>query len=181
MTERLEDILEDCKRGERLAQQQFYERCKGKMFVMCLRYANNREDAEDILQEGFIRVFRDLPQYRGEGNLEGWVRKVILNTALQYIRRQKGALKMMELDGLEYKLGDETPVFEEGESTTQGLIKLMQKLPPGFRTVLNLYVLEDYSHLQIAEELGISVGTSKSQLNRAKVFMKNLLEKNLTR
>lgn len=86
-----------------------------------------------------------------------------------------------ELDGLEFKLGEEDPVFEMGETTTQGLIKLMQKLPPGFRSVLNLYVMEGYSHLQIAEELGISVGTSKSQLNRAKAFMKNLLEKNLAR
>lgn len=82
MTERLNEILDGCKRGDRLAQKHFYEIFKGKMFVVCLRYANSREDAEDILQEGFIKVFRDLPQYRGEGSLEGWVRKVIVNTAL---------------------------------------------------------------------------------------------------
>jgi RNA polymerase sigma-70 factor (ECF subfamily) len=181
MTEHLQDMLDGSKRGNRIAQQQLYEHFKGKMFGMCLRYANNREDAEDILQEGFIKVFRDLSLYRGEGSLEGWVRKVILNVALQYIRRQKGVLQTLELDRMAYQLGEDAPVFEEGESMTQGLVKLMQKLPPGFRTVLNLYVLEGYSHLQIAEEMGISVGTSKSQLNRAKAFMKTLLEKNLAK
>lgn len=179
MAATLQQITENCKLGDRLAQQQFYEHFKGKMFGVCLRYANNRQDAEDVLQDGFIKVFRDLHQYRGEGSLEGWVRRVIVNVALQQIRRQKGGLQFSDIDGLEYKLAGEEPVFEEGD-TTKGLVKLMQQLPTGFRTVLNLYVLEDFSHLQIAEALGISVGTSKSQLNRAKAYMKNLLEKNLT-
>lgn len=176
----LKQITEDCKRGNRIAQKQFYERFKGKMFAVCLRYANSRQDAEDILQDGFVKVFKDLHQFRGEGSLEGWVRRVIVNVALQHIRRQKGGLQFTEFDGQEYKLGEDPPAFEEGD-TTQGLVKLMQKLPTGFRTVLNLYVLEDYSHQQIADALGISEGTSKSQLNRAKAFMRNLLEKDLSR
>ncbi len=179
MTDLQQKILERCKNGERLAQQQLYEHFKGKMFAVCLRYANSRQDAEDVLQEGFVKVFRDLHQYRGEGSFEGWLRRVIVNVALQHLRKQKGGLQFSELENVEYKLSDtDDSVFEENEKAA-ALIKLMQKMPTGFRTVLNLYVLEDYSHQEIANEMGISVGTSKSQLNRAKAFLKGLLEKSL--
>lgn len=174
------DILESCKKGEGPAQKHFYEHFKNKMFVVCLRYTGSREDAEDVLQEGFIKVFRDLNQYRGEGSLEGWVRKVILRTTFDFLRRTKRMIKTTDISESEYKLASEEIVFEEGNETAKGLIKLMRKLPPGFRTVLNLYVLEGYTYPQIAEVLGISVGTSKSQLNRAKKYMRALLEKNLT-
>ncbi|MBI1224777.1 MAG: sigma-70 family RNA polymerase sigma factor [Bacteroidetes bacterium] len=179
MTDLQQNILERCKNGERIAQQQLYEHFKGKMFAVCLRYANSRTDAEDSLQEGFVKVFRDLHQFRGEGSFEGWMRRVIVNVALQNLRKQKGGLQFSELENVAYKISDaDDSVFEENEKGA-ALIKLMQKMPTGFRTVLNLYVLEEYSHQQIADELGISVGTSKSQLNRAKAFLKNLLEKNL--
>ena len=179
MTEHQQDILKGCQKGDRLAQRKLYELFKSKMFVVCLRYANNRQDAEDILQEGFIKVFRDLHQYRGAGSFEGWVRKVMLHTALQYIRQQKYFLPTTDLDSQTYKLGEEDEVFEEENEMARILLKLMHQMPPGFRTVLNLYVMEGYTHPMIAEELGISVGTSKSQLNRAKVHLKSLLEKNL--
>ncbi len=179
MTELQQNILTRCKNGERMAQQQLYEHFKGKMFAVCLRYASSRQDAEDVLQEGFVKVFRDLHQFRGEGSFEGWMRRVIVNVALQHLRKQRGGLQFAELENVEYKLSDvEDSVFEESEKAA-ALVKLMQKMPTGFRTVLNLYVLEEYSHQEIADELGISVGTSKSQLNRAKAFLKNLLEKNL--
>lgn len=179
MTDLQQNILERCKNGDRIAQQQLYETFKGKMFAVCLRYANSRSDAEDALQEGFVKVFRDLHQFRGEGSFEGWMRRVIVNVALQNLRKQKGGLQFTELENVAYKISDaDDSVFDESEKGA-ALIKLMQKMPTGFRTVLNLYVLEEYSHQQIADELGISVGTSKSQLNRAKAFLKNLLEKNL--
>lgn len=178
MTNNWQHILEACKKGNTTAQRQFYERFKDKMFVMCLRYANSREDAEDVLQEGFVTVFRDLHQYTGVGNLEGWVRKVILNVALQQIRKQKNLFQTVELKNVDVEDEAETLIFEE--HTAKNLIRLMQQLPAGFRTVLNLYVLENYSHQQIANELGITVGTSKSQLNRAKKWMKTMIEKSLT-
>jgi RNA polymerase sigma-70 factor (ECF subfamily) len=178
MTNDWQHILEACKKGNTTAQRQFYERFKDKMFVLCLRYANSREDAEDLLQEGFVTVFRDLRQYTGVGNLEGWVRKVILNVALQQIRKQKNLFQTVELKNVDVEDEQEELIFEE--HTAKNLIRLMQQLPAGFRTVLNLYVLEDYSHQQIADELGISVGTSKSQLNRAKKLMKSMIEKSLT-
>jgi len=179
MTERLQDILKACRKGDLAAQRKFYEHFKNKMFVVCLRYADNRQDAEDILQEGFIKVFRDLHQYQGAGNLEGWVRKVIVNTALQYLRQQKKLIPTTDLDGQAYRIGEEDTVFEAEDEMAKVLLKLMHQMPAGFRTVLNLYVLEGYMHHEIAEKLGISVGTSKSQLNRAKAFLKNLLEKTL--
>jgi RNA polymerase sigma-70 factor (ECF subfamily) len=179
MAERQQEILDACKNGNRLAQRQLYEHFKGKMFAVCMRYANNRQDAEDLLQEGFVKVFRDLHQYKGLGSLEGWIRRVVLHVALQYIRRQKKTLQTTDLESLSFQIGEEDPVvFEEGDNA-RSLVKLMQKLPAGFRTVLNLYVLEGFTHPQIAEELGITVGTSKSQLNRAKAYLKSLLEKSL--
>lgn len=173
-----EPDLQACLRGERLAQKAFFERFKGKMFALCLRYANSREDAEDILQEGFVKVFRDLNQYSGAGNLEGWVRKVFVNTALQYIKKQKNALLTTELNGEDRADEPEMPFGDEPPA--KNMILILQKLPPGFRTVFNLYVLEGYTHPEIAEILGISVGTSKSQLLRAKAHFKKLLESSLT-
>jgi len=180
MTDFQQNILERCKSGDRQAQRQLYEHFSGKMFAVCLRYANSRHDAEDVLQEGFVKVYRDLHQFRGEGSFEGWMRRVIVNVALQNLRKQKGGLQFTELENVDYKLSDtDDSVFDENEKGA-ALIKLMHKMPTGFRTVLNLYVLEDYSHQEIADELGISVGTSKSQLNRAKAYLKGLLEKSLT-
>ena len=173
-------FLQACQRGDRTAQKQLYEKYKGKMFVLCLRYADSREDAEDILQEGFVKVFRDLHQYRGAGNFEGWVRKVVLNSALQYIRKQKKTLPTADFGAVEFAL-----TTEEDEAFDHDLVKkilhLMQRMPIGFRTVLNLYVMEGYTHPQIAEELGISVGTSKSQLSRAKKFLRELVARELVR
>lgn len=179
MTENLNNLLQACRKGDRKAQRQFYELYKDKMFVLCLRFADTREDAQDLLQEGFVKVFRDLHQYNGMGSLEGWVRKVILNVALLYVRKQKKALQPLELK--EWDGPDETDFLAFPDLTTgEMLIRLMQHLPIGFRTVLNLYVLEGYTHPQIAQALGISEGTSKSQLSRAKVLLKKMLEQKLT-
>jgi RNA polymerase sigma factor (sigma-70 family) len=176
----LNEILEACKRGERLAQRQLYEKYKGRMFAVCLRYADKREDAEDMLQEGFVQVFKDLSQFKMLGSFEGWMRKVVVNVALQYIRRQKRNPPTSTLehwDDLDYAEELDENLFSED------MIKIalyyIQKMPTGFRTVLNLYVLEGYSHEQIGQMLGISVGTSKSQLSRAKVYLKNMLDKSL--
>ena len=148
------------------------------MFALCLRYANSREDAEDILQEGFVKVFRDLRQYTGAGNFEGWVRKIFVNTALQFLQREKKNLITLELDGQDFP--DEPESFLTDEPPAKNMIRILQQLPPGFRTIFNLHVLEGYSHPEIADILGISVGTSKSQLLRAKLHFKKLLESSLT-
>lgn len=172
-----ETTLQACIKGERLAQQQFFAKYKGKMFALCLRYARNREDAEDILQDGFVKVFRDLHQYSGVGNLEGWVRKVFVNTALQHIEKRKRLMPTVEFEDID--MPDEQEPFFHDEPPAQNLIRILHQLPDGFRTVFNLHVLEGYSHPEIAEILGISVGTSKSQLMRAKAHFKKLLENSL--
>jgi RNA polymerase sigma-70 factor (ECF subfamily) len=174
-----EPDLPACLRGNRLAQKAFFERFKGRMFALCLRYANSREDAEDMLQEGFVRVFRDLHQYSGVGNLEGWVRKVFVNTALQHLHQRRKALLFTDLDGVDVA-DTVAESYPDDEPPAKNMIRILQMLPPGFRTIFNLHVLEGYSHPEIAEILGISVGTSKSQLLRAKLHFKKLLESNLT-
>ncbi len=137
------------------------------MFALCLRYANSREDAEDVLQEGFVKVFRDLGQYTGAGN-----------TALQHLQKQKRMLLTTELDGQDFP--DDSAPYDAAELPAKNMIRILQQLPPGFRSIFNLHILEGYSHPEIAEILGISVGTSKSQLNRAKAHFRKLLENSLT-
>src|SRR5690349_8115348 len=173
-----EPNLQACLRGDRKEQKAFFERFKGKMFALCLRYAACREDAEDMLQEGFVKVFRDLHQYTGVGNLEGWVRKIFVNTALQHLQKQRRGPLMVELEG--HEPVTDTDPFHSEEPPARNMIRILQQLPPGFRTVFNLYVLEGYTHPEIAEILHISVGTSKSQLRRAKAHFRALLEGSLT-
>jgi RNA polymerase sigma-70 factor (ECF subfamily) len=176
-----DSLLAACRQGDRRAQRALYDGMKAKMFGVCLRYAESREEAEDMLQEGFVRVFKDLHSYRGEGNLEGWIRKVVVNTALQAIRRRHRFVPTEELNGKEEYGTDSLESAFAGEQTSDALVSLMQKLPAGFRTVLNLYIIEEYSHQEIADMLGISTGTSKSQLMRAKEAFRKLLEKHLVR
>lgn len=180
MTEYLSQTIAACQRGDVNAQRLLYEQFKGKMFVLCQRYTRRREDAEDVLQEGFIKVFRDIPQYSGDGSFEGWIRKVIVNTALQFLRKNKRAPQEIAIENIDFKLHYEEPDLEgDTKDRAKEIIKLMQLMPDGFRTVLNLYILEGYSHQEISEIMGISVGTSKSQLNRAKANLKKLLEQSL--
>lgn len=143
---------------------------------MCLRYAHTREDAEDILQDGFIAVFRDFKQFKGDGPVEAWVRRVILNTALQHLRKQAKNI-FIHTDENELYIPDdwnEQDHFDK-EVLIKSMLSTIQNMPTGFRTVLNLYILEGHSHDQIAQMLGISIGTSKSQLNRAKEYLRKAL------
>lgn len=167
------DLIEGCRRGDRKMQHELYNRFAPKMFGVCLRYAGNTEEAEDILQEGFIKVFNKMNSYRGEGSFEGWIRRIFVNTAIEHFR------KKIYLQ----------PITETEENTVEGkylsvldnlaekdIIQLVQQLSPGYRTVFNMYVVEGYSHKQIAEMLGISEGTSKSQLSRAKAILQELVK-----
>ncbi len=160
-------------KGDRRMQQELYERYAPKMYAVCLRYAGNAEEAEDVLQEGFIKIFNKMGSFRGEGSFEGWIRRIFVNTAIEQFRK-KTYLK---------------PITEVEEDTVEGkylsvldslaekdIIQLVQQLSPGYRTVFNMYVIEGYTHKQIAELLGISEGTSKSQLSRAKLILQDLVK-----
>jgi RNA polymerase sigma-70 factor (ECF subfamily) len=180
MTDYLQQIIGGCQQGDRKAQRQLYEQYKGMAYGVCLRYADDPHDAQDLLQEGFIRVFRDIGQFQGAGAFEGWVRRVFVNVALYHLKKKRSFPIATNLEEELNDLQDDTrwSVFDN-DDLSAGLIQLMQQLPVGFRTVLNLFVLEGYSHAEIADQLGISIGASKSQLSRAKVLLRSMLEKNL--
>jgi RNA polymerase sigma-70 factor (ECF subfamily) len=160
--------------GNRRMQEELYKRFSPRMYAVCLRYAGNAEEAEDILQEGFIKVFKKLNSFRSEGSFEGWVRRIFVNTAIEHFRKKRYL----------------QPVTEKEENTIEGkyfsvldelaekdILALVQELSPGYRTVFNMYVVEGYTHKEIADMLEISEGTSKSQLSRAKVILQDMVKK----
>lgn len=173
-------MIDGCKAGLRKAQHELYSVLKEQMYGMCIRYAHSKEDAEDILHDGFVTVFRDIHQYKNAGPVEGWVRRVILNTALQQLRKQSKNI-FQDIDKYQWKAEEELMEEEhfEKETLIKQMLESMQHMPTGFRTVLNLYIMEGYSHDQIAQTLGISTGTSKSQLKRAKDHLRQVLIKSL--
>lgn len=144
------------------------------MYAVCLRYAGNAVEAEDILQEGFIKVFGKIGSYRGEGSFEGWVRRIFVNTAIEHFRRKTYLQPITEMEENTLE-GKYLSVLDE--LAERDIIQLVQQLSPGYRTVFNMYVIEGYTHKQIAEMLGISEGTSKSQLSRAKLILQDLVRK----
>ena len=148
-----------------------------KMFVVCLRYSKNREEAEEILQEGFIKVFEFIHQYKFNGSFEGWVRKIMVNCALQKYRskRQMHAVVNIDTSAVE-QLGNEDIISRIG---TKELLKMVQQLSPAYRTIFNLYVLEGMKHREIAEHLGISEGTSKSNLSDARAFLQKAVNNSM--
>jgi len=150
------------------------------MFGVCQRFTTSRQEAEDLLQESFVQVFRDISRYRGERSLEGWVRRIVLRTAIAHVQKQRLKTEMLNETELEQVLSVADQAFSNPDSDEPGrLVALLQKLPLGFRAVLNLYVIEERSHEEIARELGIIVSTSKSQLNRAEAFLRGLVDKTL--
>ncbi len=175
MDEQEKQLLAECLRHNATAQRQLYERYKVPMYRLCLRYAGNATEAEDLLQEGFIRVFSDLPQFRGEGALGGWIRQVVLRTALQYLRRRVRQAVWVPEDQIPD--GAAEAFFPEQEWDVRHIVQLLQQLPEGYRTVFNLYVIEGFSHKEIADTLGISESTSKTQLFKAKAQLRRQLEK----
>jgi RNA polymerase sigma factor (sigma-70 family) len=171
-------LVRACLASDRGAQRRLYDAFKGKLFGVCQRYASSRQEAEDLLQEGFVQVFRDLHQYRGEGSLEGWIRRVVVRVALQQLRQQKLQYVALDDRGIE-QLAEQHDLPAFDEDMTRHLLRLLHEMPPGFRAVLNLYVFEGYTHREIGEALGISEGTSKSQYLRAKEYLRRLLEQSL--
>ena len=168
-------ILKGCLNGDRNAQKALYEKYKVPMFRVCLRYAQNREEAEDMLQDGFIKVFADLKKFRSDGALGGWIRKVMVNTALMAIRKRKQLFSSVEIENLADHVTTDENIF--AEMNAKALTRIIQKLPDGYRVVFNMYVVEGYPHKEIAQKLDISINTSKSQLSKAKAMLRRILEK----
>lgn len=169
------NLIHDCIKGDRQAQSVLYTMFIPKMFVVCLRFSKNRQEAEDILQEGFVKVFQFLPQFNNEGPLEGWIRKIMVNCALQRIKAKTRLTPVLNIESYREQLTLEDDI--ESYINSRELLKLVMSLPPAYKAVFNLYVFEGYKHREIAEILGITEGTSKSNLSDARTYLKKLLSK----
>lgn len=171
MTER--QLIQACKRKSRRAQQELFDRYSPKMFGVCKRYLKNAEEAEDVLVEAFYKVLTKLDSYSGQGSFEGWIRRIVVNESLMNLRKNKNLKLNVEINP---NLDRPTTVNVEDDLAAADILNLLDQLPTGYRTVFNLYVVEGYKHREIAELLGISINTSKSQLILAKKKMQALVK-----
>lgn len=165
-------LARDCARGKTEAQEKLYRMYYRKMFGICMRYGGNRDNAEDMLQDGFIKVLRDIGKFRAEGSLEGWVKRVIVTTCLEQLRKQSRLIPMTDLEQARTQHAGEDVV---AQMSSDEIMNLVTELPAGYRTVFNLYAIEGFNHKEIADMLDISEGTSKSQLSRARDMLKRRL------
>ena len=171
----LEEIIKDCKLENHIAQQMLFDYLSPKMMTVCLRYLGNKEEAEDVCQISFVKVFKSIKDYNKEGSFEGWVRRIFVNTSLDQIRKNKKTKFDMSVDDVEYKL--ENNDFTLEQMAADDILKLIEEMPAGYRTVFNLFAIEGYSHKEIADRLSITENTSKSQYKRARGYLMNSLEK----
>jgi RNA polymerase sigma factor (sigma-70 family) len=168
----IEQLVDGCRRGERKAQELLYRKLAAPMFNVCLRYASSDFEAEDMMQTGFIKVFKNISNFRGEGSFEGWIRRIMVNTAIEIYRKN---LRMLKTTDITEIFDHEQQLFDMDSLETEDLMKLIQQLPDGYRIVFNMYAIEGYSHQEIANTLQISEGASKSQLSRARAWLRNKL------
>ena len=170
----LEELAAACTDGERKAQKKLFDRLAPKMMAVCLRYMGNREDAEDVLQEGFVTLFTKLDSYNGSGSFEGWARKIFVNTALMHLRKTDAL-------GLSDDISEARTLFTEEATPLQKmgykeLLELVSSLPADARTVFNMFVVEGYSHKEIAATLGCTEATSRSKLQRARLQLQEMIK-----
>ena len=167
----LKKLIEKCAKNDRKAQAEVYQIYSGKLYGICLKYSRNREEAQDNLQDGFITIFDKISSYNHKGSFEGWMKRVVVNTALQKYR-QKSLLSIVTEE-----IPEEIVVEVDEEIVSMDyLLDIIQQLPDRYRMVFNLYILDGYSHKEIAEELKVSDSTSKSNLSRARVILKEKIE-----
>jgi RNA polymerase sigma-70 factor (ECF subfamily) len=166
-------VIKGCIAGDRVFQTKLYDLYASKMLGVCMRYSNNREEAEEVLHEGFLRVFTYIKKFRGDGSFEGWIRKIMVNAALQRYRSKIHLTPVVNIDAADYNTATESSILSNLDA--KELLSLVQSLPAGYRIVFNLFVFEGYKHREIAEALGISEGTSKSNLSDARAFLQKAL------
>lgn len=154
-------------------QKLLYDLYSSKMYGVCLRYAENAEDANDVMQEGFIKVYRSLPKFRAEGSFEGWIRRIFVNTSIEHYRKKT---KKYNITEVQENTIEDNELSALDSLATKDILNIINELSPGYKQVFNLHVVEGYSHKEIAEILGITEGTSKSQLARAKGVLKKIIE-----
>lgn len=173
----LDGIVKKCVKGDRKAQQELYKIFYSKMMGVCYRYTNNAEDAKDILQDGFVKVYSNLKKYNFEGSLEGWIRRIMVNTAIDHFRKHKNVFLVSDDEGYILENSNvESPDSIYSQFGENVIMDAIQSLSPAYKTVFNLNVIEGYQHKEIAEKLNISEGTSKSNLAKAKQNLRKILK-----
>lgn len=168
-------LIQNCRKGVSSAQKELYERFCGRMMGVCVRFAQNTDEAHDLLQEGFIRVFRKLDQYAFQGSLEGWIRRIMVTTAINYIKKHKERFCLPVEDKSDLVV---TPAHNDGNLLHNDVMKAVMDLPLPYRTVVNLFAVEGYSHKEVAEMLGMNESTCRSQYSRARMLLQKMLEEN---
>ena len=164
------ELVKRCKAGERKAQELLYKQFASKMLGVCCRYATDRMEAEDMMQNGFIRVFQKIEDFRGEGSFEGWMRRIMVHSSIEYYRKHHKMMQLVDLD--EAGAESTSNPLATAKLEADDLLLLIQQLSPGYRIVFNLYAIEGYSHREIAAIVGITEGASKSQLSRARSILR---------
>nr|WP_299386002.1 sigma-70 family RNA polymerase sigma factor [Allomuricauda sp.] len=168
----LEELIHNCKKGKRQAQAELYRKYSGVLFGMCLKYSRNQTEAEDNLHDSFMTIFNKIDQYKFNGSFEGWIKRITVNTVLQKYRKEQ------YMDVVSENVGEVVEVdTEQADISLSTLLGYIQELPNKYRLTFNLYVLDGYSHKEISEMLGTSTGTSKSNLARAKMILREKIEK----
>jgi len=171
-----EQLIKKCLEKDSLAQKLLFDSFARKMMGVCLRYTKDEAEAQDVLQIGFIKVFEKLTLFNQKGSLEGWIRKIMINTALDNIRKNKKYVNDVEMDKVDYQLSNvDANAFDSLKA--EDLLKIIQAMPTGFKTVFNLYAIEGFSHKEIAKKLNISINTSKSQYSRARAYLQKIIIK----
>jgi RNA polymerase sigma factor (sigma-70 family) len=164
-----DDLIRGCMENNRKSQEMLYRRYAGAMYNLCLIYENDRDNAKDILQEAFIKIFRNIDSFDRKGSLKGWMKKIITNTAIDHYRKNCNEAQFIPIENIVHPSSNEESVASI--LNTNDIISQVNRLPDGARMIFQLYAIEGYSHKEIAELLNISVGTSKSQINRAKQLL----------
>lgn len=168
----LEELISNCKKQDLKAQEELYKKFSGILFAVCLKYSPNYHEAEDNLQDAFLIIFQRIEQFKGKGSFEGWIKRIAINTVLQKYRKKK----IFHLSNEEQIEEEEVVEVENNQVPLDFLLKIVQELPNRYRLVFTMYVLDDYSHKEISDFVGISVGTSKSNLARARGILKVKIE-----
>jgi RNA polymerase sigma-70 factor (ECF subfamily) len=174
-----EHIVEGCKAGKRKAYSMLYKKYASTMLGLCLRYSKNLQEAEDVLQEGFIKVFHNISRFRQEGSFEGWIRRIMINAAIDHYKSNLKNAFHHDIDELEEKIGsmpEEEGNYRDIEIPAERLMAMVQELPDGYRIVFNLFVMEGYSHKEIADRLQVTENTSKTQLLKARKALRKKLD-----
>lgn len=168
-----DELIDKCLQGDQRAQKALFEKFSRKMMSVCMRYAPDREQAEDVLQDGFVKVFNHLATFKREGSFEGWIRRTMVNTSLDNLRKKRADVIDADISEAEFLAGSDEKVV--GKMRVEELMKLIQDMPPGYRTVFNMYAIEGYSHQEIADELGVTESTSKTQFRKARTYLMNII------